>query len=97
MLILLAALPFILMGVIPEIKLLIGLLILFSIYSFFRQFFGDGIITLILTGAAGYYLLFKNFWITTGIWWLYLLMGTMAFSALGWTVITIMQLFRRRG
>ncbi len=88
--------PFIVMGVIPEVKYLIAFVVLISIYSFIRQFFGDSLTTLVLTVAAAYYLLIKNFWITTGLWWIYIVLGTAVFSSIGWTLITIGQLFRRK-
>lgn len=93
---LLFALPILLGAAIPEIKLIIALMILLSIYSFVRQFFGDGIITYLLTGAAAYYLLFKHFWVTTTIWWVFIVLGSMAFSALGWFIVGLTRLFHRR-
>ena len=94
---LLFTLPFLFGIALPQLKLIIALLVILAIYSFVRQYFGDGIITLILTAAAAYYLVYKHFWITTSIWWIYIILSTMAFSAIGWTFIAFAQLFKRRG
>ncbi len=88
--------PMVLGLAIPEIKLLIALMVLLSIYSFVRQFFGDGIISYLLTGAAAYYLLYKHFWVTTTIWWIFIVLGSMAFSAVGWLVVGMSRFFHRR-
>ena len=87
-------LPLFLGVVVPEIKLLIGIILVLSIYSVVRQFFGDGIVTISLTLVGAYYLVYKHFWVTTTLWWMNIVLGTMAFSALGWTFIVVSKFFR---
>ncbi len=89
-------LPLFLGVALPEIKLIIGLILILSIYSFLRQFFGDGWITIILTAAAAYYLVYKHFWVTTTLWWINIILGTMAFSAVGWTFVVFAKFLRRK-
>ena len=96
-----AGLPIILGLALPEVKMLLALLVLLSIYSTIRSFFGDGWTTILLTAAAAYYLVYKHFWTTVSLWWIFLLLGIGAFSAIGWTFITLtrfgqMLLGRRR-
>ena len=87
-------LPLVLGVALPEIKLLIAVVLILSIYSFLRQFFGDGIVTLILTAAAGYYLIYKHFWVTTTLWWIHIVLATFAFSAIGWTFVVFSKFFQ---
>ena len=93
---LLFLLPVLLGVALPEIKLLIAIVLILSIYTFLRQFFGDGIITIILTAAAAYYLVYKHFWITTTIWWIHIVLATFAFSAIGWTFVVFSKFIRGR-
>jgi len=81
--------PYILMGIRPEFKYLIMLLILMGMYNFFRNFFGDSWITFGLTGVTFYYLVWKHFWTFSMIWWIYVLAGMGVFMTLGWTYITL--------
>ena len=89
-------LPLIAGVALPEVKILIAVVLILTIYGIVREFFGDGWTTWILTGAGAYYLIYKHFWITTTIWWIYLILGTMAFSAVGWTLITLGRFFKRK-
>lgn len=89
-------LPLFLGVMLPEIKLLIAVVLLLSIYSFLRQFFGDGLTTFILTAAAGYYLVYKHFWITTTLWWVHIILATFAFSAIGWTFVVFSKFLRTK-
>ena len=87
-------LPVLLGVMLPEIKLLIAVVLILAIYSFIRQFFGDGIITLILTAAAAYCLVYKHFWVTATIWWVHIILATFAFSAIGWTFVAFSKIFQ---
>ena len=93
---LLFLLPLVLGITLPEMKLIIAVILVLSIYSCLRQFFGDGWITLILTAAAAYYLVYKHFWITTTLWWINIILGTAAFSAVGWTFIVFTKFMQRK-
>jgi len=95
----LALLPFILMGIQPQFKYVIAFAALLSVYGFFRQFFGDGVLTVVLTGVVAYYLLYKHFWLFSSAWWIYTLLALGIFGTVGWLWIGIAQagaVMRRR-
>jgi len=87
-------LPYILIGWRPEFKYVFMLLITLAIYNFVRNFFGDGILTIGITGIFFYLLVWKHFWTFSAIWWIYSLLAMGILSTLGWTYITFGNLFR---
>jgi len=88
--------PYLLLGVKPEFKYLIMMVIAFGIYNFFRNFFGDSWLTLGLAGITFYYLVWKHFWSFSLVWWIYVLAGTGILSTLGWGWIFAANLGKRR-
>ncbi|MDN5358687.1 MAG: hypothetical protein PWP76_530 [Candidatus Diapherotrites archaeon] len=88
--------PYVLIGVRPEFKYLIMMLIAFGIYNFFRNFFGDSVLTIGLAGITFYYLVWKHFWTFSLLWWVYVLAGMGILSTLGWGWIFTMNMFKRR-
>ncbi len=88
--------PYILIGWRPEFKYIIMLLIGLAIYNFVKGFFGESWLTLGITGAFFYLLVWKHFWTFSALWWAYTLLGMGIFSVLGWSYIAIANIFRGR-
>ena len=92
---LLMFLPFMLMGLRPEMKWILVALVGVAIYNFVRMFLGDGWLTLGITAVLFYFLVWKHIHTAIFIWWLNVLIGLGVFSLVGWTYIGLRNILRR--
>ncbi len=89
--------PYVLIGVRPEFKYIVMFLIGLGIYNFFRNFFGDSLLSIGLAGLTFYYLVWRHFWSFSVLWWIYTLAGMGILTTLGWTYITVASFGKRLG
>lgn len=68
-------LPTIITLFIPQFDWIFRLVLVFSIYSFVRQYLGDSSLTLLLSGILIYFMAFKYAEIFTSLWFISVILG----------------------
>jgi len=74
----------ILMKLVPAADLIVKIMLVFVIITTVRNYMGNGVITLIISGILIYFLVFKWAWLASGVWFFTILMSFGLASVFVW-------------
>lgn len=87
----LAILPVIISFVSPEAKLIMQVILIFTVYTTVRGLMGSGTLTIIISAILIYFMVFKYYEIFLALYILQLLLGLQFLSVIIWGVSTTMR------
>lgn len=83
-----------LMAVFPPLDIIVRIILVFSIFMTVRNFLGNGVLTIIISGILIYFLVIKWWWIGASGWMAITLASLGVFGVVVWGSQTVMSLVK---